>query len=228
MVILPRRDALQFSLPMAHPLTDAKLKLIRAHEHLDTMLEIIRRVEHGKCQIIPEQKPDSDMGVLRVCLSPKPSESLSLFIEDCLFNARVAVDYIVWQLVLANGKTPGKKNMFPLALTRAEFEQAIGKHRRLNGVSDEALAVIERLQPYHTGEYHPLALLRKLHNVDKHHKLNVTIAVARDTELIWSKQLDDGAEVGFLKSILEETPTACVERRYRGGSRIHAPLWRLH
>ena len=167
---------------MSGPLDSVKLKLVRAQEHLAAVLEVLGGASYGKCEIIPEENPDANLGVLRVRL-PKVPDTLSPLIGDFLFNVRSALDHVVWQLVLANGGTPTKATCFPISSDPGAF----AKHSktRLAGVSPKASALIETLQPYHGGN-EPLGILARLHNVDKHQTFNLITAVASDTLIDWT------------------------------------------
>jgi hypothetical protein len=187
---------------MAHPLAGCRLKLVRAQKHFNDISEVLRRLEHGECELIPEKDEKAKIGMLRIRLSPKPPDDLSVMVGDCLFNARSALDHLIWQLVLANGKMPDEWLYFPISKTAKAFTEAVGKHGRLDGVSAKAIAVIETLQPYHGQDEHPLALLSKLHNVDKHQKLNLITVVARDTELVWERSTADGLTQAIFTSVL--------------------------
>lgn len=183
---------------MAHPLDSANLKLVRAYKHFQDIATICERFKHGECEIIPEIDPDDlNVGLLRIRLSPKVPPDLSPMTGDCLFNVRSALDHIAWQLVLLKNPTPGKRLIFPISKSSEAFDSAVAD----SGLRDapvSAVTVIKSLQPYHSGETHPLALLSELHNIDKHRKLNVIAAVARDTELVWSRPADAGGmEVAF-------------------------------
>lgn len=96
---------------------------------------------------------------------------------------------------------------------RSRFVVATGtswtlKRRRLEGVPEKAVTLIERLQPYHGGE-NPLGTLDYLHNIDKHKRLHLTTGVASSVELEWQNgqdpilamfvghdELRDGAQFG--------------------------------
>src|SRR5271166_256514 len=149
-------------------LSSSRLKVARAKRHLHDIAKVLKGLEHGRCELVPEIQQNPNIGVLRIRLSPKPPEELSLVVGDCLFNLRSALDHLVWQLVLSNKGTPTDRHLFPISKNREAFNDAVTKHHRLDCVPAEAATIIERLQPYHTGETHPLALLSKLHNIDKH------------------------------------------------------------
>lgn len=174
----------------AHALAGARLKLVRAEKHFQDITEILKRLEHGECEIIPEEQSDG-LGVLRVRLSPKPPDDLPVIVGDCLFNLRSALDHLVWQLVIVNKGTPTDRHFFPICSSSKAFSEAVAKHHRLDDAPAKAVTLIESLQPYYTGETHPLALLSKLHNVDKHRNLNLVTAVASDTELNWGRPTSD-------------------------------------
>lgn len=192
-----------------HRLHGVFLKVVRAEEHLHSVLEIVRSLEHGECQIIPEEDSDSKRVVWRVRL-PKPPLRLGIIIGDCLYCVRSALDHIVWALVKNNPPfKPNTRNMFPICSSHATFADQVRQHR-LDGVPAKAITIIEGLQPYHGGN-HALRIMANLHDVDKHRMLNLTTVVASDTLLNWSKngqiivttvlgneELRDGAVFGNL------------------------------
>jgi hypothetical protein len=98
----------------------------------------------------------------------------------------------VWELVLAANKVPNEKNMFPICSTADAFNDQLGRHR-LDGVATDAIAEIERSQPYHDGKIvsplSPLVLLDTLCNINKHRRLLVTVITPHSahTEMVGSE-----------------------------------------
>jgi hypothetical protein len=103
-----------------------------------------------------------------------------LIAGDYLQNLRSVFDYLVWQLILANGKTPHETNTaFPICKSPKSFNEA--KDRKLAGVPEEAIELIEKLQPY--PERNPgnrpqtIHILDELTNANKHRQvLSTTLA----------------------------------------------------
>src|SRR5690348_1820790 len=160
------------------PFWSARFKLVRAEEHLDSIVKILRHFAYGDCQLLSEKDAKRNAVFLRVCL-PKPPDSLGPVIGDFLFNIRSALDHIVHRLVLPD--TPEKERnriAFPICGSADNFADAL-KGKRLLGVPEKAVTLIERLQPYHSRE-NPLGTLDNLHNIDKHKNLHLTTAVASD------------------------------------------------
>ena len=160
-------------------------KLVRAEKHLDEVLTLCGKYATGYCQITPEVNVEQQLVVMRITLTPEVDPELSAVAGDFFFNMRSLLDHLVWQLVLANPpNTPTTSNQFPITTSDADFAEAI-KRKQLRGVSVEATAIIETLQP-HTTRNNPLAMLNKLHNIDKHRELNVVTVVADNADLIAS------------------------------------------
>jgi hypothetical protein len=80
------------------------------------------------------------------------------------------LDYLVWELVLAEGNIPTTMNAFPVALTEKAYEDDIKKRHRLDGVGASARDMIRSFQP----EQHPLAILDNLTNINKHRRVLFT------------------------------------------------------
>jgi hypothetical protein len=124
----------------------------------------------------------------------KPLDQLlfwGVIFGDAIHNLRSALDHLVWQLVLLNGKTPSGANQFPICDTGANYWSAGWKdgkktkstrERDLEGVSDAHKTFIDEMQPYRTrippSALHALSSLRDLSNHDKHRFLHLTAFAA--------------------------------------------------
>lgn len=161
----------------------ARQKIIRAQVHLDAITDTLARFAIGNCRIVPETESDGFL-ILRVRL-PKVPDTLEPTIGDFLFNVRSALDYIVWQLVLANPPNkPTSRNAFPICSSDENFTKALAQHR-LDGLPSRAVELIRTLQPYASGQNDPLTKLSELHKVDKHRQLSLVTAVSSETTLNW-------------------------------------------
>src|SRR4051812_18603330 len=100
---------------MNHPLDGARLKIVRAQEHLDSLKAEIEMYLHEQPHEVysrPQTYPyNSRRGaayaayysasiqhVLPALIPGVPPLRLSTIIGDCVTNARAALDYIVWEL----------------------------------------------------------------------------------------------------------------------------------
>ncbi len=107
----------------------------------------------------------------RVRGEPPPLERLSLLYGDALYNLRASLDYIVWQLVLANNGTPTQEHAFPCVRDEKNWASAVGQ--RLQGIERRWINEIADLQPFnatHRGDpqLHWLAILDYVNNINKH------------------------------------------------------------
>ena len=139
----------------------------------DTLCE---EVQQG---IVREVRDDTDEQVW-VYRSKNPEEPViwSILVGEILYNLRSALDHLVWQLVLANGQTPGRHNEFLIAIDHQRWLQ--GKGRTLTGVSPKHQAMISYLQPFTGGINLPfnvsnLKVLDDLSNIEKHRHLIVAV-----------------------------------------------------
>lgn len=96
-----------------------------------------------------------------------PVRSFELFAVagDIVNNLRSALDHLAWQLVEANGSTPTKHTAFPIAIDAETYEEA--KARKVQGMSAEAVPLIDALKPYQGGN-DALWRLHEICNIDKH------------------------------------------------------------
>jgi hypothetical protein len=163
-------------------LNSVRLKLDRAQKHLDEITGMLSLIKYGECRMITEYDQNLDLVVQRIHITPKPKPELSAVVGDFLFAVRSALDHLVWQLVIQNGKTPTPQNMFPITSSNIFFNIALDERKRLRDVSATAITLIECLQPYHSGN-EALERLDTLHNMDKHRTLNLTTVIADNTSL---------------------------------------------
>jgi len=155
---------------MKSSLTGINQKIGRAREHLAAVGELLQSYDGGS--EIAAEVDANGMLWLTAKLAPVP-DSLPILIGDCVHNLRAALDHLVWQLAIANNKTPNASNMFPICNTPQGFQAQLAKDR-LQGVYPNARSAIEALQPYSTGS-ETLQVISFLDNVDKHR----TLVVAR-------------------------------------------------
>ena len=146
------------------------LKLSRADEHL-SVLDAKRRAFMGdRPSVLREFDADTSECVFRVAGEPPPLE-WGVPVSEMAHLLRSALDNLIWQVALARNREPHKASEFPIFKDKAAFN-ARKVQARMNGVTDDDRAFIEKTQPFHAGEpwseRHPLWLLYCLNNIDKH------------------------------------------------------------
>lgn len=159
-------------LPVGKPgLAGVFLRIERAERHLADFDRQVQEIA-AACRKAVTIEKDEQRSELVFRLDPVPvlSDELSLIIGDAIHNARVALDYLAWQLVLVAGGTPGKETSFPVL------------DRQKKSVIKPAIPVgaeklLDQVQPYHQSQpwNHELAVLHELDIADKHHELLVAI-----------------------------------------------------
>lgn len=207
------------------------LKIDRARHHFDEIARMVSEYERLRpYRAVPIQHAKKGRRTLRwkLEISERPDSMLAMAVGDAVHNLRSALDH----LVIALGAEDRHKAGFPIEDTdpwalrpdgtfvakahlRGRFDQA------LKGCSLEAQAAIKALQPYQPGSNarypspggfiahglsdvdHPLAMLRRLDNADKHRQLTVigagvggvaaTYYQGRRRELFVGRLVEDGA-----------------------------------
>lgn len=162
-------------------------KLDRAYEHLALLpVETGRYFESHPYRAPLDEHYEEARFVLRVVL-PVPLR-VSILIGDVVHNARSALDHLANALILAHDALPTTKTGFPIFDLEGKFnakEKAFPEGKgfsMLPGVPDMALAIACDVQPYHMGqdaERHPLWVLYKLSNSDKHRQLSLVAGAAQ-------------------------------------------------
>ena len=163
----------------------SEMNLVGIHAKLrraEQQIQIISDEADGICKdvqkyVFREVRPDIDKQVwVYRGETPNAPTSWSVIFGEILYNLRSALDHLVWQLVLANGQTPGRHNAFPITNDAQGWDKT--KDNLLNGVSSRHKSMIGYLQPYTGGINLPFdvskfKLLDDLSNIEKHRYLIV-------------------------------------------------------
>ncbi len=173
-------------------LEGVELKLKRAKEHFDALAEAITAFVRNPdtytmfLEVNAQRRP-----VLRIEDIEEPRPEWAVLIGDCVHNLHSALDHLAFQLLVGNTSEPvpralAKSSAFPIYLSSRDFAKVRSKGFRrgqptpdsglnkLLGVSSDATAIIEQLQPYHRRKNpgtRSLWELRELSNADKHRLL---------------------------------------------------------
>lgn len=164
-------------------IAQVELKIDWAQRHFEFLrAEVFEYVKTDPCKFrIERYSPLHDKAWGRFIAEPDFPECVPLMIGDVLQSTHSSLDYLICELVRVGKEEPGISNQFPITESRGLFEEEIGR-KRLRGVPFDAITVIERLQPYNTGQHaneSPLFALKTLTNRHKHRNLLVAALAAR-------------------------------------------------
>jgi hypothetical protein len=151
-----------------------RAKVARGLEHLLALDEKLHAYQDTDPLDLHRQvQADGETSIFTLHVTTPPPLELSVMVGDVVHQLRSAVDHIANSLVLAAGNTPTSRTVFPVLL-----EPPPGGLRVIGGVTDEALAAVAEVQPYQRQsrrEEHPMWVLHRLANVDKHRNLHLTV-----------------------------------------------------
>jgi hypothetical protein len=104
---------------------------------------------------------------------------LSVRVGEVTHQLRSAVDHIAHGLVVAAGNTPTRRTAFPVLSSRPTKLTIEGE------VSTAALVAVDAFQPYQRrdSQAHPLYVLNRLWNIDKHRTLHLTVLQMAATQI---------------------------------------------
>lgn len=146
-------------------------KLYRAKHHFEELDEVLRTYYRSE----PGQLSKSGEGFE---IGGGVPAAIGLIAGDALQCMRSSLDYLVWELVEANGGTPDRQNAFPISLSETYYKREVDGRQRLRGMRPEAATRIDLLQPYRLPAEQrkgsPLALLDELANINKHRRVLLT------------------------------------------------------
>lgn len=192
------------------------LKLYRAKQHLNDLMNLVARVAaRGEFYDITRHPvEDARREMFRFDVRKPIPDDVPLILGDLLHNCRSALDHMIHALWLKNRRKVTSRELrllgFPIAASLSEFNPA----EKVGGVSAEAFAVIQRVQPYNRSRpgRDPLARLRELSNADKHRNLNLAF---------WQFQ-----SVGWMGEPDGKWEFVTADRRLEDGTEIAAFCWR--
>jgi hypothetical protein len=177
--------------PSKHPLDGVWGKLTRS------LVQARRLIDH--CNAYSQSNPvrfDSrrdESGHLVFLTGTWPPQYLGLLLGEVVHNLRSAMDQFAWALAEDHS---GLKVISPVKVARAiqfpitRSHAGFLSHPAIKYFSPKAVEIIEWMQPYHADSpgWHPLAIVQKLSNADKHQVLTPTLGQLR---------LEDGLELQF-------------------------------
>jgi hypothetical protein len=165
-------------------LESVQQKMYRARHHYEDLVDELRKYflnPPGEIVESEDSNPQDPRGEFRARES-MPAR-FGLIFGDCLQCLRSSLDYLIWELVLAANKQPGRHNQFPIALTSNAYDE-LKKRDRLKGVDPKAVALIDALQPFNlpNPKESPFAVLDDLTNINKHRRVILTNLVGTPTK----------------------------------------------
>jgi len=168
------------------PLDGARLKVVRAQEHLNSLkAEIGKYLDSRPYEFRAEIDRDY-VSARSAKINVDPPLRLGCILGDCLSNLRTSLDFVAWQLVVKHSSvTPvvGKDRIyFPLSKDAASFRANGRSHLAHHRIPTAAIDIVERVQPYHAG-YYTLGVLNRLVNEDKHCLPLLTVARAETASI---------------------------------------------
>jgi hypothetical protein len=165
-----------------------RAKLDWAVQKLEALdLESKRWLESQPLRVVDEFDEEAGCHILRLHKTTVPADHLrmGLMVGDVVHNARSALDQAAWLLACRTNPvqelwepTTGWKISFPITREPGRFKT----HRVLPFLHEDAIAVLEKLQPYQGGNIPDcLGHLDLLWNIDKHrviHSLNINLDIS--------------------------------------------------
>ena len=153
-------------------MADFHLKIEWAHKHINDLHSALDAFIATNPYVVSEKRnPQTGEHIYYAAkVTPVPPRIL-LITGDILQNIRSSLDYLVNALVRANGGTPNEFTGFPIFKnipTTKEQKDAFA--RKVKGMRQEAVDIIERAKPYKGGNS-PLWRLHDLNVRDKHRLL---------------------------------------------------------
>lgn len=163
-------------------------KLERARFHLICFQHSIQSfLDDDPLETIPEHHPDGRHITTHTKKRRDLPDDLPVIAGDALFNMRASLDHLAYSLACKEARRDigDEFVQFPIHADPSAFTPDGAGTRAMKQLGADAQAEIKKLQP-HDGTNplydHPLYILNKLNNIDKHRHLVLDGMVARGTD----------------------------------------------
>jgi hypothetical protein len=156
--------------PAADKLFGVELKVERAKRHIaevECALGVFYDLKPYK--VHTKRDPQTRKLIYFVASVEETPRHLLLAAGDAIQNLRSALDHLAFQLFLAGAGGKERKVQFPISADTAAYKDAVP--RVLPGVRQDALDLLDTIEPYKGGKGHQLWVLQELNNADKHRLL---------------------------------------------------------
>lgn len=170
------------------PLDSARAKLSRGREHARTFnedTEAWAQRTNIKSEDVVSSTIDRKAQYCVVRARPLPAidPTWPLLIGDAAQNFRAALDHLFWEMAfIDSGKTPDERVQFPVVDRASDFTaKGLAASRSVKHITKAHLRVLKRFQPYRKWDErypHPLRLLNRLNNDDKHRLITTCFLAA--------------------------------------------------
>lgn len=174
-------------------------KLDRAHEHLevfdDAVREFLKTRPHTYSSEFKSKGENVYDWVFTIHIQHEIPLRISAIFGDGIQNVRTTLDYLAYQLAVANVGLDGdlRGTAFPIFSCKERFLAIDNGKQHIRGrvwtssglykirsIDTRAQAIIECLQPYHGGDNVLLSHLQDLSDIDKHRHFHVVIRPPED------------------------------------------------
>ncbi len=196
----------------------ARLKLIRAREHMEVLGDELSAFSaEDPYRITHDANADGSEHVFRAKTTKAPPPFLGVIIGDALQNMRSVLEHLAWGLAFKDkGGEPSRSTGFPVYRTESAFFEVnkktgtyssrSGAHKIAEITNTKARAAIQGLQPYKRADPNEdwLYILNELARVDRHQSLSVIRAVNPSATYGWRKRGTRSAFV-FDPSVIRRT-----------------------
>ena len=170
-------------MPPTQRLQGIQAKIDWAKQHIGTLEQAIKTFRTSDPYGFKiENDPKSGDKIHIIQIRQQTPANFPLIIGDAIHNLRSALDYLAWQLVLANGQQPKSGRggtQFPTLNTKGKSGQG-----DIQGISTRAQTLVDAVQPYQ-GSDDDLWTLHQLDITDKHKLLIVTAFALNEIMPTW-------------------------------------------
>ena len=183
---------------MPHPLEGIAEPLKRAKENIHNLdIEINRFLDEKGHREVIERDHEAIKKFKEFWGNQSMLPRVPVLISEILHHYRASLDNLIWELLRQTGHSPKNSSAieFPIFSARPTTPDKLALfNRKIEGVGNQARALIESLQPYNAvskweAPNHALFVLHDMNRFDKHRELTVIASKSQQTPQMYLGQL---------------------------------------
>jgi hypothetical protein len=160
---------------------DAVLRLERAANQTDSLeQDVAAFLDANPGGFALNQNRETGVFTISLVVNKQPPREWRVVLQEIIGNMRSPFDYVAVAIADAHGGH-NNRTSFPIYAKEKAYRKGVaGKTVNL---PEQAVAMIEAVQPYHGGDYVRLDVLRRLDDDGKHKRLHVATSGVVETGL---------------------------------------------
>lgn len=169
-------------------------KITRSHQHLIELGNSLKALSETR-NIEFDYTIDTEKRICHYYIQGLPEIPITtrLLAGEVVTHLRSALDQMIWQLSLNSDPSPPTTTQFPICTNQGEFDKC--RTRQINALNPDLQKLVEDMQPFKSEhpKKHPLWVLNRLANDDKHRFITIVAQNATGLGVVFESLPDEAS-----------------------------------